>query len=111
MAIALKSTILLTDVFETLFNKSDPNPTPFSIIAISYDAKRETGGEILKLDNCIVPTSKRVGNKPQLPVFSKTKNAAHRKNNTINLLNKNNDTFIKVHIDLIVEFNNQKVIW
>lgn len=109
MAIQFKSTILLSEVLEFLFNRSDINPTPFSIIAISYDHKRDTGGDILKLDNCIVPTQKRLtAEKTAAP---KSSNPAHRNHNTINLLNKQNDTFIKIHIDLIVEFNNQTVIW
>lgn len=109
MAMQLKSTILLSEVLETLFNRSEKNPTPFSIIAISYDAKRGTGGDILKLDNCIVPTHSRIATPKQL--VGKTANHAHRKHNTINVLNKQNDTFVKIHIDLIVEFNNQTVIW
>lgn len=109
MAMQLKSTILLSEVLEVLFNRSDMNPTPFSIIAISYDEKRNTGGDILKLDNCIVPTQKRIGT-AKAP-GSKSSNHAHRQHNTINVLNKQTDTFVKIHIDLIVEFNNQTVIW
>lgn len=100
---------MLTELLTILFDRSDINPTPFSIIAISYDERRGTGGDILKLDNCIVPTQKRIDK--VATQTTKTTNPEHRRNNTINLLNKNNNQFVKLHIDLIVEFNNHKVIW
>ena len=110
MAIALKPTITLSEVMAVLFNRSNPAPVPFSIIAVSYDNRRGTGGEFLKLENCIVPPSKEKNSSEAAEQSAAGKVSRHR-NNTVNLLNKMNDTYVKVHVDLIVEFNNQKVIW
>lgn len=109
MAIALKPTITLKEVLEFLFNRSAA-PAPFSIVAVTADFKRKKFGDILKLDNVIVPARHR-----NLPASERiSEGGAHgerRQNNTINLLNKNTDEYVKVHLDLICEFNDKKVVW
>ena len=111
--------IRLGDVLNQMDQLSpDDKPPRFQIRFVTADRSLGTGGEIIELFNCC----KCVGlNKQGTPVFDlRSKNASsgskvkkdprHWVNATRNILLENGK-IRKVHIRLIIEFNNQKVCY
>ena len=95
----------------------------FSIKFVTYNRKTGEGGEIISIPNCTKCVGKQgekiiLGN--QLPVHFRIgegvqpervrKNPNHFQNSTRNLLLPNGQ-IRKVHIRLIIEFNNEKVFY
>ncbi len=113
MDFSLSAFITIKDVMTRLFDKTIREP--FSLTFISLDKERNKGGDIIKLEQAITPKSEFV--KEALVnsgvVFNETnkRNPNHQDNNTINLTIPGANNIIKVHIDLITEFNNKRVIW
>jgi hypothetical protein len=85
---------------------------PFSIVFITADKKRDLGGDIIRIDSCVLnwtATKEKIkadGFNPELK--SKTQN--HYDNGTRNLLLPAGH-IKKCHIRLITEFNNKKVVY
>lgn len=94
---------------EQLYDKQ--NKTPFSITFISLDKERHKGGDIIRLDSCFVPRSEHVSTSTPKTTMPNKKSANHIQNNTINVAVTGSDRLVKLHIDLITEFNKKRVIW
>jgi hypothetical protein len=90
-------------------------PKPFSILFVTCDIKRKTGGDLIKLENVILSfnenRAKRLGfETPEPPVTEFTKQANHYENASRNVLLKNG-LRKKFHIRLLLEFNGKKVFY
>lgn len=97
-------------------------PVPFQMKVISANRTHDTGGEIFCIDEGVECVGKKDGKVifnnryiGKLQYFPK-RDPRHWKNSTRNILVKKSRQFrtgyiLKVHIRLIIEFNNQKVIY
>lgn len=108
----LRPTITLNEVLQVIFNRSGNYQEPFCITAVTADKSRNTGGEKLVLTNMIVPTTGRMDLKEMERSFNPEdrRNANHKQHGTINLINTESRRPAKIHIDLILEFNEKIVL-
>lgn len=90
-------------------------PKPFSLAFVTCDLERKTGGEIVRLENCVLYRKNQnfsgLGfSEPEPPVTDFSKNPDHYGNATRNIVLPNGHVK-KVHIRLLLEFNGQKVFY
>jgi hypothetical protein len=88
---------------------------PFSIVFVTCDQNRSTGGEIMKLDNVVLSFNKNAAAKaefempePNTTPFNKRPN--HYEHATRNVLLPNGMRR-KFHIRLLLQFNGKKVFY
>lgn len=91
------------------------NPVPFSVTYVTCDIERKKGGDIIKLEKCMlskknVDYEKSGFQDPDAPVTGFTKNPNHYGHATRNVVLPNGHVK-KIHIRLILEFNGQKVFY
>jgi len=105
--------IRLNDALK-LMDRLDHNgqPIPFSILALSADRKRHTGGKWIELNGCIL--AKHNSN---LPLHARrvdggggSRKPSHYENATRNIQSPDG-SITKVHIRLIKKFNGQTILW
>ena len=83
------------------------NGNPFSIVFVTANKSKKTGGELLKLDNCTLDKYQKKEKNPS-SIASKPANETA---NEIRNLRLPNQQMRKCHIRLIVEFNGQPVVY
>ncbi len=86
--------------------------SPFNIEFCTYDEKRLTGGELIKLGPAILTYRRKktggIAKKTTTPTAKKHRNNWH--NETLTIRVKGSSRFITVHKQLITLFNNERVI-
>lgn len=103
------------------------NPVPFSVVFITCNRNKGTGGEVLRLDNCIkhaLLKSKPTKNaRPfaDLPAPTAKSKVNHHKNQTTNLAVMSTNeltgkllftgTIQQVHYKLITQINGKEIIY
>jgi len=105
----MQPVITIKEVMELLYNKY--NKTPFSLTFVSLDFNRNKGGDIIRLENCLVPRASFITQRTNSEILTSKHKPNHLINNTINVAIGATDRLVKIHIDLITEFNNKRVIW
>lgn len=90
-------------------------PTPFSLTYVTCDINRKVGGEILKLNVCLLPMHKKAAGAfafemPEEPKTDFSKNPHHYESATRNVILPNGK-IKKFHIRLLLEFNGSKVFY
>ncbi len=91
-------------------------PVPFSISFVTCDIERKKGGDILKLDKCMLPKHEQNATEnfgfaiPEMPRTDFKKNPDHYQHATRNVVLENGMKK-KFHIRLLLEFNNKKVFY
>lgn len=104
--------IPLTDVLQTMATTTQP----FNLVAVTYDRKRKTGGQLLELENCLqAGVTFKSDKKLSKAVSTQQTNVArkapnHHSNSTRNVVLANGQTR-KIHIRLIISFNGKQVRW
>lgn len=88
---------------------------PFSITYVKCDVNRNTGGDIMKLENVILSFQQKGAEKfgfehPEPNVTEHRKRANHYEHASRNVLLQNGMRR-KFHIRLLLEFNGQKVFY
>ena len=113
----MNKSISLTQVL-TEIDRLDKNnkPIPFSIKFVTADRKKQTGGEIITIDEAIKVVGKKKGEviidkRKKKDIDIKTKNPNHWKNSTRNIMVVSSGEIRKIHIRLIIEFNGQNVYY
>lgn len=99
--------ISLSDVLKLLFERAGE---AFSITFISLDFAKKTGGDIITLNDCIIPKRNKIVAE-KISATENSTNFGRKRRNTIDILNRQNDKWYRVHIDLIKSFNNKEVVW
>lgn len=105
------SFILLKEVLNEIDRTDEQgHPVSFNMKFVTADRKRRTGGEIIEANNvhkCITIRNNKVvyDSRPHV-----SRNPHHFTNATRNIIFPNGQ-IRKVHIRLIIEFNNQRVLW
>ncbi len=110
--------IRLWDVLEEMDRVDSENrPVRFQIKVVSADRNLNTGGEVIELKGCCKCTNDKNKQTPSVargpagnPGEKIKKDPLHWNNSTRNLLLANGQKR-KVHIRLIIEFNNQTVCY
>lgn len=88
------------------------NPTIFSVTVVTADVLKKTGGEIRTYTNCILAKyAKHVPRALRGAPTGDAKNPDHWKNSTRNILLLDTNEIRKIHIRLIIAFDNQTVIY
>lgn len=108
-----KPSIFIKDVLTQIFDRNG-GATPFSLLFCSFDKERRRGGDIIKVEDAIIPTADRLKSfKKEHPSLTpiKSTNPSHQENNTINIFLHKNNKYIKVHVDLMLEFNGKTIVW
>lgn len=95
--------------------KKKDRPNLFSLVAVTADLQKMTGGELLHLKNaCLARYANNLDRKFKEPKSEKSLQK-HYEHDTFNLFvsNKQGDggRIVKVHFRSIVEFNGKEVIW
>ena len=92
-------------------------PAPVSVRFVTYDRRRDTGGEFRELKAACFGSGKRKAATEAAAAAASTaakapkrKRAQHYKNATRNLVDKRTGNLVKVHIYLIVEVQGRAVI-
>lgn len=92
-------------------------PAPVSVRFVTYDRRRDTGGEFRELKAARLGSGKRQATAaaalvPTGPAAAppKRKRACHYKNATRNLVDTQTGKLVKVHIYLIVEVQGRAVL-
>lgn len=109
----MEQTILRKDVYDAL-----QSGEPFDIQFITCDRRRATGGELvtatgwMKIQKDATHQAAGPGTGPRSGALTPSRNCNHEENGTVNIFNPANSGVhpITVHIDLIVSFNNKRVI-
>lgn len=107
-----QGTITLQECFDIMFQlDSRGRPVPFNITWLTWDEKRQTGGQVKKLD-CFLKNGNRTGSKfkPVTAAVSDRRDPRHDIHGTINLQIKNTFEIRKAHTWLIFSLNGYKVI-
>jgi hypothetical protein len=89
-------------------------PTPFSIAFVTADKKRKTGGNLIRMENCLQSgylSGKDPEERKDVEPSATTKNPNHSYNGTRNIFVKGATRLTKIHIRLITQFNNKKVVY
>lgn len=102
--------IHLTDAMQAM--KGD---IPFSIVFVTCDQNRNSGGDIMKLENVVLSFNQNAAAKagfemPEAPVTGFSKKPRHYEHATRNALLQNGMRR-KFHIRLLLEFNGKKVFY
>jgi hypothetical protein len=84
------------------------NPTPFSIVFCTADRKKNTGGEIITLDNIVLSRNQKVKDASKT---GKKKSQNHYANFTRNIKILSSGAIRKVHGHLIDSINGNKIYW
>lgn len=83
----------------------------FDIEFVTCDRKRNTGGALKGLTNCIYPqTKQKAETTGEVSKESVTKAPRHYRNSTLNLQQLGNREITKVHIRLITKLNGVQVV-
>ncbi len=108
----MNDTAIFNDAISFLFNRSQSSINPFTLTFITCDKIRKKGGDIIILTNCIVPISEHQNIKVRESNLTagKQKNPNHLTHRTINIFQQDAQRFYTVHIDLITELNNKRLI-
>lgn len=82
----------------------------FSISFVTADKSRQTGGDIIQLENCRIRTKEEKEDVFKSSVPQKGKKQNHATHSTRNIILANGK-IRKVHIRLILQFNGQNLIY
>ena len=94
----------------------DGKPMKFQVKFVTADRKNKTGGEIIDVPSAVKCVGFRKGKivfdsrEPSLSNKTNSRDPHHWSNSTRNILLPNG-RMLKIHIRLIIEFNNQKVFF
>lgn len=106
--------ITLQDALKQMDNKdAHGKAVPFSIEFWTADRKKKTGGELIKVDSCILARNqkKEKGTQASGAENKNSKAQNHWENSTRNILILSSNRIRKCHIRLIENFNGKKVLW
>jgi hypothetical protein len=81
---------------------------PFHLTVITCDQKRNTGGKIVRFGPAILNQVSKKKRKSSKPVTTVRRNNNYNNTRTIRLLGS--EEIRTIHVQLITEFNNQRVI-
>jgi hypothetical protein len=108
----MKGYIKIGDALKWIWDNSNRN-IPFNIAFCTLDKKRQSGGEVIELTNAVIPSRETIkdteGNvvRPSLKSIDQNR----LQNATFNLYVPERNRFYQVHNDLILFFQNKRVIY
>ncbi len=105
--------ILLKDALQMMEERDHRNwPIPFSITFVTYDKERQTGGEIITLNNVVLAKNRLVADKKATGrTTSKNAPANQWQNATRNFYLLDSQQIRKANIRLLTHFNNQPIVY
>lgn len=110
----MESIISIPDVRKELLRyKDSDSPIFFNISFVTANRKKKTGGEIIHLDNCLLMKNQngRPRSKNYQPIVREPlRDPNHHRNQTFNIVQVDSQTKFTVHTNLIVRFQNKKVV-
>ena len=115
--VVVKGTILLRDALKQMEAVNDGIPARFDLVVCTYSQERNTGGEILELNNVRLSGFAKQQQSKIAPEFlreqpqfeNEKRNPHHRENKTKNILLANGQTR-KIRIRFIMFYNKMQVI-
>jgi hypothetical protein len=86
-------------------------PKPFSIVFVTADVNRGTGGDVIEYPRAILSRLRRLGRPAKSTRPGKVKSGIqyHAKNRTRNICALGSSEIRKLHIDLILEINGHSI--
>lgn len=110
----MDSIISISDVRKELLRFKDSEiAIRFNISFVTANRQRKTGGEIIKLDNCLLMKNQngRPRSKNYQPIVRELlRDPNHHRNQTFNIVQEDSQTKFTVHTNLITRFQNKKVV-